>query len=146
VLGIVWLWPPRPDHGFLCITKCLLRLSRAQCLLQLLMAQCLLGLLRAQCPLGLSRAQCLLQLLATMSLAARATTRYILRIQGADLRKYDKYKKRLHLPTAPLWYNCRKRMLKQECIEVEWVSIPSHLLLYTMHLWSCRSYTGSSLI
>ncbi len=67
-----------------------------------------------------------------------------LRIQGANLRRFDKYKKRLHLTTAPPWY--KKRTLKQECIKVEWVSIPSHLLLYTMHLWSCRGYTGSSLI
>jgi hypothetical protein len=62
----------------------------------------------------------------------------LLKIQGADLGRYDKYKKRLHLTTAPLWYNCKKCTLKQECIEVGWVSIPSHLLLYTMHLWSCR--------
>jgi hypothetical protein len=67
-----------------------------------------------------------------------------LRIQGADLRRFDKYKKRLHLTTAPLWY--KRRTLKQECIEVGWVSIPSHLLLYTMHHWSCRGYTRSSLI
>jgi hypothetical protein len=67
-----------------------------------------------------------------------------LRIQGADLRRFDNYKKRLHLTTAPPWY--KKHTLKQECIEVGWVSIPSHLLLYTMHLWSCRGYTGSSLI
>ncbi len=67
-----------------------------------------------------------------------------LSIQGADLRRFDKYKKRLHLTTAPPWY--KKRTLKQECIEVGWVSIPSHLLLYIMHLWSCRGYTGSSLI
>ena len=67
-----------------------------------------------------------------------------LRIQGADLRRFDKYKKRLHLTTAPPWY--KKRMLKQECIGVGWVSITSHLLLYTMHHWSCRGYTGSSLI
>ena len=70
----------------------------------------------------------------------------LLRIQGADLRRFDKYKKRLHLTASPLWYNCKKRMLKQKCIEVGWVSIPSHLLLYTIHLWSCRSFTGSSLI
>jgi hypothetical protein len=49
-----------------------------------------------------------------------------LRIQGADLRRFDKYKKRLHLTTAPPWY--KKHTLKQECIEVGWVSIPSHLL------------------
>ena len=67
-----------------------------------------------------------------------------LRIQGADLRRFDKYKKRLHLTTAPPWY--KRRTLKQECIEVGWVSIPYHLLLYTMHLWSCRNYTRSSLI
>ncbi len=67
-----------------------------------------------------------------------------LRIQGADLRRFDKYKKRLHLTTAPPWY--KRRTLKQECIEVGWVSIPSHLLLYTMHHWSCRGYTKSSLI
>ncbi len=67
-----------------------------------------------------------------------------LRIQGADLRRFDKYKKRLHLTTAPSWY--KKRTLKQKCIEVGWVSIPSHLLLYTMHHWSCRGYTESSLI
>jgi hypothetical protein len=54
-----------------------------------------------------------------------------LKIQGADLRRYDKYKKRLHVMTAPLWYNCKKGTLKQECIEVGWVSIPSLLLLYT---------------
>ncbi len=55
-----------------------------------------------------------------------------LRVQGADLRRFNKYKKRFHLTTAPPWY--KKCMLKQECIEVGWVSIPSHLLLYTMHL------------
>jgi hypothetical protein len=60
----------------------------------------------------------------------------LLRIQGADLRRFDKYKKRLNLTASLLWYNCKKRMLKQECNEVGWVSIPSHLLLYTMHLWS----------
>jgi hypothetical protein len=54
-----------------------------------------------------------------------------LKIQGADLRRYDKYKKRLHVMTAPLRYNCKKGTLKQECIEVGWVSIPSLLLLYT---------------
>jgi hypothetical protein len=71
-------------------------------------------------------------------------SKIFLRTQGAALRRLDKYKKRLHLITAPLWY--KKRSLKQECIEVGWVSIPYHLLLYTMHLWSCKSYTGSSLI
>ncbi len=60
------------------------------------------------------------------------------RIQGADLSRFDKYKKRLRLTTAPLWYNYKKCTLKQECIEVGWVSIPYHLLLYTMHLWSYR--------
>ena len=54
-----------------------------------------------------------------------------LKIQGAGLRRYDKFRKRLHLMTAPLWYNCKKCTLKQECIEVGWVSIPSLLLLYT---------------
>jgi hypothetical protein len=67
-----------------------------------------------------------------------------LRIQGADLRRFDKYKKRLHLTTAPPCY--KKRTLKQEYIEVGWVSIPCHLLLYTMHRWSCRGHIGSSLI
>jgi hypothetical protein len=59
-----------------------------------------------------------------------------LRIQGADLRRFGKYKKRLHLTTAPPWY--KRCTLKQECIEVGWVCIPSHLLLYTMHHWSCE--------
>ena len=54
-----------------------------------------------------------------------------LKIQEADLRRYDKYKKRLCVMIAPLWYNCKKGTLKQECIEVGWVSIPSLLLLYT---------------
>jgi hypothetical protein len=39
-----------------------------------------------------------------------------LKIQGADQRRYTKYKKRLHLMTAPLWYNCKKCTLKLECI------------------------------
>ena len=65
-------------------------------------------------------------------------SKIFVRIQGANLRRFNKYKKRLRLPTAPLWYNCKKRMLKHECIEVGWVSIPYHLLLYTMHLWNCR--------
>ena len=39
-----------------------------------------------------------------------------LKIQGADLRRYDKYKKRLHVMTAPLRYNCKKGTLKHECI------------------------------
>jgi hypothetical protein len=34
-----------------------------------------------------------------------------LRIQGADLRTFDKYKKRLHLTTASPWY--KRRTLKQ---------------------------------
>jgi hypothetical protein len=38
------------------------------------------------------------------------------RIQGANLRRFDKYKKRLHLTTAPPWYNCKKCTIKQECI------------------------------
>jgi hypothetical protein len=54
-----------------------------------------------------------------------------LKIQGDDLRRYNKYKKRLHLMTAALWYNCKKCTLKQECIEVGWVSIPYLHLLYT---------------
>ncbi len=54
-----------------------------------------------------------------------------LKIQGADLRRYNKYKKRLHVMTAPIWYNCKKGMLKQECIGVGWVRISSLLLLYT---------------
>jgi len=67
----------------------------------------------------------------------------LLKVQGADLKRSDKYRKRLHLTTAPLLYNCRN----VRCIEGGWVSIPSHLLLYTNHrLWSCRGYTGSSLI
>ncbi len=65
-------------------------------------------------------------------------SKMFVKIQGADLRRFDKYKKRLRLTTAPLWYNCKKGALKQECIEVGWVSIPYHLLLYTMQQWSCR--------
>jgi hypothetical protein len=70
----------------------------------------------------------------------------LLRILGADLRRFDKYKTRLNLRASPLWYKCKKHMSKQKCIEVGWVSISSHLLLYTMHLWSCRKFTQSSLI
>jgi hypothetical protein len=65
-------------------------------------------------------------------------SKIFVRIQGADLRRFDKYKKRLRLTTAHLWYNCKKRTFEQECIEVGWVSIPYHLLLYTINLWSCR--------
>jgi hypothetical protein len=36
--------------------------------------------------------------------------------QGANLRRFEKYKKRLHLTTAPIWYNCKKCTLKKECI------------------------------
>ncbi len=44
-------------------------------------------------------------------------SKIFVRIQGANLRRFDnKYKKRLHLTTAPLWYNCKKCTLKQECI------------------------------
>ena len=71
----------------------------------------------------------------TMTTTTKATrsndNKILLKIQGADLRMYDKYKKRPHLITATLWYNCKECRLKQECIEVGWVSIPSHLLLYT---------------
>jgi hypothetical protein len=48
------------------------------------------------------------------------------RIKGADLRRFDKYKKRPHLTSAPLWCNFKK--------------------LSTMHQWSYRSCTLSSLI
>ncbi len=43
-------------------------------------------------------------------------SKVFVRIQGADLRRFNKYKKKLHLTTAPLWYNCKKCTLKQECI------------------------------
>ena len=36
-------------------------------------------------------------------------TKILLSIQGAGLRRFHKYEKRLHLTTAPLWYNCKKR-------------------------------------
>jgi hypothetical protein len=49
----------------------------------------------------------------------------LLKDQGANLRRHDKYKQRLHLISAPLWYNCKKCRLKQECIEVGWACIPS---------------------
>jgi hypothetical protein len=69
------------------------------------------------------------------------------RIQGAERKRwFDRFKKRLHLTTAPPWYNCKKCTFKQGGIEVGWLSTPYHLLPYIMHLWSCRSYTVSSLI
>ncbi len=43
-------------------------------------------------------------------------SKIFVRIQGADLRRFNKYKKRLHLTTAPLSYNCKKCTSKQECI------------------------------
>jgi hypothetical protein len=106
----------------------------------------LLGIIEGSVPLGIIEGSVPLAIVSNDEFGSKGNNEILLRIQGADLKRHDKYKKRLHLPTAPLWYNCRKCMLKQECIEVGWVSIPSHLLLYTMHLWSCRSYTGSSLI
>jgi hypothetical protein len=105
-----------------------------------------LGIIEGSVPLGIIGGSVPLAIIGDDEFGSKGNKKILLRIQGADLRRYDKYKKRLHLPTAPLWYNCRRCMLKQECIEVGWVSIPSHLLLYIMHLWSCRSYTGSSLI
>ncbi len=100
-----------------------------------------LGIIEGSVPLGIMEGSVSLATIGNDEFGSKGDNEILLRIQGADLRRYDKYKKRLHLSTAPLCYNCRKRMLKQECIEVGWVSIPSHLLLYTMHLWSCRSYT-----
>ncbi len=38
------------------------------------------------------------------------------RIKGADLRRFNKYEKRLNSTAAPLWYNCKKYTSKQECI------------------------------
>jgi hypothetical protein len=105
-----------------------------------------LGIIEGSVPLGIIEGSVPLAILGDDEFGSKGNNEILLRIQGADLRRYDKYKKRLHLPAAPLWYNCRKHMLKQDCIEVGWVSTPSHLLLYTMHLWTCRSYTGSSLI
>jgi hypothetical protein len=67
------------------------------------------------------------------------------RIQGADLRRLDKYKKKLHLTTAPLWYNCKKCTLKQECIG--WMG--KHTLTTSaVHNASMelQKFTGSSLI
>jgi hypothetical protein len=105
-----------------------------------------LGTIEGSVLLGIIKGSVPLAIIGDDEFGSKGDNKILLRIQGADLRRYDKYKKRLHLPTAPLWYNFRKRMLKQECIEHGWVSIPSLLLQYTMHLWSCRSYTGSSLI
>ncbi len=67
------------------------------------------------------------------------------RIQGANLRRFDKYKERFHLTTAPLWYNCKKCTLKQECIG--WMGkhpLPSS----AVHNASLepQKFTGSSLI
>jgi hypothetical protein len=41
-------------------------------------------------------------------------SKIFVRIQGAYLRRFDKYKKRIRLTTAPLWYNYKKCTLKQE--------------------------------
>jgi len=42
-------------------------------------------------------------------------TKILLRIQGADLRRFDNYKKRFHVTIAHLWYNCKKR---NTCMEL----------------------------
>jgi hypothetical protein len=39
-------------------------------------------------------------------------SKIFVRIQGANLRRFDKYKNRLRLTIAPLWYNCKKHTLK----------------------------------
>jgi hypothetical protein len=53
----------------------------------------------------------------------------IVRIQGANLRRFNKYK------------NCTtaRNVRSNRNALVGWVSIPYHPLLYTIHLWSCRS-------
>ncbi len=72
-------------------------------------------------------------------------SKIFVRIQGANLRRFDKYKKRLHLTIAPLWYNCMKCTLKQECIG--WMGkhpLPSSAVHNaTMEL---QKFTRSSLI
>ena len=42
-------------------------------------------------------------------------TKILLRIQGADLRRFDNYKKRFHVTTAHLWYKCKKH---NTCMEL----------------------------
>jgi hypothetical protein len=44
-------------------------------------------------------------------------SKIFVRIQGANLRRFDQYKKWLNLTTTPLWYNCKKCTSKQECID-----------------------------
>ncbi len=43
----------------------------------------------------------------------------VLKVQGADLKRFDKNKKRLHLTTAPLWYNCKKCMLIRHALKLD---------------------------
>jgi hypothetical protein len=79
-----------------------------------------LGIIEGSVPLVIIEGSVPLAIIDDDEFGSEGSNEILLRIQGADLRRYDKYKKRIHLPTAPLWYNCRKRMLKQECIEVGW--------------------------
>jgi hypothetical protein len=77
-----------------------------------------LGIIEGSVPLKIIVGSVHLANIGNKEFGSKGNNQILLRIQGADLRRYNKYKKRLHLPTAPLWYNCRKHMLKQECIEV----------------------------
>ena len=72
-----------------------------------------LGIIEGSVPLGIIEGSVPLAIIGDNEFGSKGNNEILLRIQGADLRRYNKYKKRLHLPTAPLWYNCRKRMLKQ---------------------------------
>ena len=47
-------------------------------------------------------------------------TKILLRVQGADLRRFDMYKKRLHLTTI-LWDICQKRNASMELEKLHWV-------------------------
>jgi hypothetical protein len=72
-------------------------------------------------------------------------SKIFVRIQGANLRRFDKYKKRLHLTTAPLWYNCKKCTIKQECIG--WMGkhpLPPSVVHNA--LMELQKFTGSNLI
>ncbi len=75
-----------------------------------------LGIIEGSVPLGIIEGSVPLATIGNNEFGREGNNKILLRIQGAYLRRYDKYNKRLHfhLPTAPLWYNFRKSMLKQE--------------------------------
>lgn len=55
--------------------------------------------------------------------------------KGADLRRFDKFKKRLHMTAAPLWYNCKNCNAYME-LHTDLIVTSTSLKTYVFEIWN----------